>query len=58
MRKVASHEELIELIRQGYGFILNNRDDRRMLHAVKCESLEEEGRGSWDLKGLLSVKIV
>ncbi len=40
MRRVQSHEELAELIREGSGFILNNRFDRRMLHQVKCESLE------------------
>jgi hypothetical protein len=39
-RKIESHAELTELIRQGQGFIFNNRDDRKMLHQVKCESLE------------------
>ena len=40
MRKVEGHAELAELIRQGHGFIFNNRIDRRMLHQVNCESLE------------------
>ncbi len=39
-RKIESHAELTELIRQGQGFVFNNRDDRKMLHQVKCESLE------------------
>ena len=40
MRKVQSHAELTEIIRQGDGFILNDRIDRKMLHQVNCESLE------------------
>jgi putative lipase involved disintegration of autophagic bodies len=40
MRKIKSHAELTELIRQGDGFVFNNRVDRRMLHQVNCESLE------------------
>jgi hypothetical protein len=40
MRNIGSHAELSEIIRDGRGFVLNNRLDRRMLHAAKCESLE------------------
>ena len=40
MRKVKSHAELTEIIRQGEGFIFNDRSDRKMLHRVNCESLE------------------
>ena len=39
-RKIESHAELAELIQQGQGFVFNNRDDRKMLHQVNCESLE------------------
>jgi hypothetical protein len=40
MKKVESHAKLTALMRQGHGFVFNNRPDRRMLHQVKCESLE------------------
>lgn len=40
MRTVKNHAHLAELIRLGDGFVLNNRTDRRMLHHVRCESLE------------------
>lgn len=40
MRTVGTHAELSEIIREGQGFVFNNRLDRRMLHAAKCESLE------------------
>jgi hypothetical protein len=39
-RKIRSHAELTELIRDGQGFVFNNRADRKMLHQVNCESLE------------------
>lgn len=39
-RQIESHSELTELIQQGQGFVFNNRDDRKMLHRVTCESLE------------------
>src|SRR5256885_4392117 len=39
-RQIQSHAELAELIQDGEGFLLNNRTDRKMLHQVKCESLE------------------
>jgi hypothetical protein len=39
-RKIESHAELTELIRQGQGFVLNNRDDQKKLHKANCESLE------------------
>jgi hypothetical protein len=39
-QKIEGHAELAELIRQGQGFVFNNRDDRKMLHRVTCESLE------------------
>jgi len=39
-QKIASHAELTERIRRGQGFVFNNRAGRKMLHHVKCESLE------------------
>lgn len=39
-QKIESHAELTELIRQGQGFVFNNRDDCKKLHRVTCESLE------------------
>ena len=39
-RKIESHAELAELIRQGQGFVFNNRDDGKKLHKVNCECLE------------------
>ena len=39
-RQIESHSELTELIQQGQGFVFNNRDDRKLLHRVTCESLE------------------
>jgi hypothetical protein len=39
-RKIESHADLTELIRQRQGFVFNNRADRKMLHRVNCESLE------------------
>jgi len=39
-RKIQNHTELTELIREGQGFVFNNRADRKMLHQVNCESLE------------------
>jgi len=39
-RKIETHAELSELMQQGQGFVFNNRDDRKMLHRVNCESLE------------------
>jgi hypothetical protein len=39
-QKIEGHAELAELIRQRQGFVFNNRDDRKMLHRVTCESLE------------------
>lgn len=48
MRKVQSHAELAETIRQGNGFILNDRTDRKMLHQVKCESLEVMSTSAYD----------
>lgn len=40
MRQVQTHAELTEIIREGYGFILNDRTDRKMLHRANCEALE------------------
>jgi hypothetical protein len=40
MEKIKNHAELAERIRRGYGYVFNNRDDRKMLHQVRCESLE------------------
>lgn len=39
-REIQSHAELTELMRERHGFVFNNRDDRKMLHHVTCESLE------------------
>ncbi len=39
-RKIESHAELAELIRQGQGFVFNNRDDGKKLHKVNCKWLE------------------
>lgn len=48
MRKIQSHAELTEVIRQGDGFILNDRNDRKMLHRVNCESLEVMSTRAYD----------
>lgn len=39
-REIRSHSELNELMEQGEGFVVNIRDDRKMLHRVTCEALE------------------
>ncbi len=44
MRKIQSHEELTEIIRQGD----NARSDRKMLHQVNCESLEVTSTRAYD----------
>ena len=48
MRKIQSHAELTEIIRQGDGFIFNDRADREMLHQVNCESLEVMSTRAYD----------
>jgi hypothetical protein len=47
-RKVETHTELTELIQKGQGFLFNNRDDRKMLHRVTCESLEVISTGAYE----------
>ena len=48
MRKIESHAELTQLIQLGDGFIFNNRNDRKMLHQVNCESLEVMSTRAYD----------
>jgi len=48
MRRVQSHGELTELIREGDGYIFNDRADRKMLHQVNCESLEVMSTRAYD----------
>jgi hypothetical protein len=48
MRKVLSHAELTEIIREGNGFIFNDRTDRKMLHQANCESLEVMSTRAYD----------
>jgi hypothetical protein len=40
VRKIETHAELTEVIREGDGYIVNDRSDRPMLHQARCESLE------------------
>jgi hypothetical protein len=48
MQKIGNHAELSEIIRVGQGFIFNDRNDRKMLHHVNCESLEVMSTRAYD----------
>lgn len=48
MRKIETHAELTEVVREGDGYIINDRTDRPMLHQVRCESLEVMSTRKYD----------
>lgn len=48
MRKIDTHAELTEIIRNGDGYLFNDRPDRPMLHQARCEALEVMSTRKYD----------
>ncbi len=48
MRDVRDHSDLAQLQAAGAGFILNIREDRKMLHQAGCEAIEVMSSTAYD----------